>query len=197
MKLRAVIESDDPRPAGKPALRSSIDDLAAGLDPAQLGAGALSSPDGAVTLMLVGLDEPQGAAGPEAVVRRLVADHSGQVVSSQDGALLASFASAHAGLHCAVELHRELAASGNAAVPPPVRTGVHAGFVIANPDQLLGRNVILAARIAGAAGAGEILVSSALRQYTSGDPSFRFEDRGEFHFRGLHGEHLVFAVRWE
>jgi class 3 adenylate cyclase len=60
----------------------------------------------------------------------------------------------------------------------------------------MGRNVVLASRIAAQAAAGEILVSSMLKQYTETDPRFEFESRGEFHFKGLLGEHTVFAVRW-
>ena len=44
--------------------------------------------------------------------------------------------------------------------------------------------------------AGEILVSSTLKQYTETDPSFEFEPRGEHHFKGLLGEHTVYGVRW-
>ena len=77
-----------------------------------------------------------------------------------------------------------------------LRIGLHSGFVIANPDQPLGRNVVLASRIAAQAKGGEILVSSTLKQYTETDPSFRFEPHGEYHFKGVLGEHAVYAVRW-
>ena len=69
--------------------------------------------------------------------------------------------------------------------------------MIANPEQLLGRNVVLAARIAAQAKGGEILASSTLKKYTETDPSFRFEPRGEHHFKGLVGEHEVYAVPWQ
>ena len=68
--------------------------------------------------------------------------------------------------------------------------------MIGNPEQLMGRNVVLAARIAAQAKGGEILVSSTLKEYTETDPSFQFEPRGEFHFKGLLGEHTVYNVRW-
>jgi class 3 adenylate cyclase len=68
--------------------------------------------------------------------------------------------------------------------------------VIGGTEQLMGRNVVLAARIAGQARPGEILVSSNVKQYTEGDPTIRFEERGEFHFKGLHGEHIVYSVAW-
>lgn len=190
---------------------SSIDVIASALEPVLPQLGQLSSPDGAVTLMLTDI----GDAGPiadrlgperwmalvrdhEVLIRRLVAHHDGQVVRSERDGSLASFPSAHAGLHCAVELQRTVADAGAApGEAVSLRAGLHSGFVIVNPEQLLGRNVILAARIAAQAKGGEILVSSTLKQYTERDPSFRFEERGEFHFKGMLGEHTVYAVRWD
>lgn len=132
------------------------------------------------------------------LVEQLVGRHDGQVMRFERDGFLASFNSAHAGLHAAVELQRTFTPpAGQGGAPPiQVRAGLHSGFVIANPEQLLGRNVVLASRIAGQARGGEILVSSNVKQYTETDPSFEFETHGEYHFKGLHGEHTVFAVRW-
>lgn len=175
----------------------------------ELGAG-LSSPDGAVTLMLSDIADAAAVAeqlGPErwqevlrdhhALVEQLLTHHDGQVVRRESDGFFASFNSAHAGLHAAVELQRtfsDSSAQGDRALA--LRIGLHSGFVIGNPEQLMGRNVVLVARIACRAKPGEILVSSNVKQYTSGDPRFRFEDRGEHHFKGLHGEHVVYAVEW-
>jgi adenylate cyclase len=191
---------------------SSIDAIASALEPVLPDVGQFSSPDGAVTLMLTDIaDAPQVAEqlgeerwaallrDHETLVRQLVAHHDGQVVKAQNDGFLASFPSAHAGLHCAVELQRTLAAGPASADAPRVRlrTGLHSGFVIVNPEELLGRNVVLAARIATHAKGGEILVSSVLKEYTEKDPSFQFVERGEFHFKGVLGEHIVYAVLWD
>ena len=163
--------------------------------------GRLSSPDGAITLMLsdiAGADAMAGELGPErwerllrdhhSLVEQLVAHHDGQVVKFEQDGFLASFSSAHAGLHAAVELQRTFADA-------PLRIGLHSGFLITSSDQLLGRNVVLAARIAAMAEAGAILVSSALKEYTETDPTFAFETLGEFRFKGLLGDHVVYSVR--
>ena len=42
----------------------------------------------------------------------------------------------------------------------------------------------------------KFVVSSTLKEYTESDPSFEFAPRGEHHFKGLLGEHTVYAVRW-
>jgi adenylate cyclase len=77
-----------------------------------------------------------------------------------------------------------------------LRIGLHTGFVIGDGEDLYGRNVLLGARIAGQADGGEIMVSIKVKQYTQTDPSFRFTARGERRFKGLHGEHELFAVDW-
>jgi class 3 adenylate cyclase len=193
--------------------RTSIDVIASALEPVIPDLGRLSSPDGAVTLMLSDIANAGAAAeqmGPErwqklvgdhrALVEQIVAHHDGQVVRFQDDGFLASFGSAHAGLHAAVELQRtftgdaDTGAGSDGAVS--LRVGLHSGFVIANPEQLLGRNVVLASRIADRAKGGEILTSSTLVEYTQQDESFEFELLGEYHFKGLLGEHPVYALRW-
>jgi len=170
----------------------------------------LSSPDGAVTLMLS--DIADAAAAAERLGRerweRLLADHhllveqtvrhhDGQVVRFEQDGFFASFNSAHAGLHAAVDLQRTFAGSplgeGDGLA---IRIGLHSGFVIGNREQLMGRNVVLASRIAAKAGPGEILVSSMLKQYTETDPRFSFDERGEYHFKGMLGEHVVYRARW-
>ncbi len=189
---------------------TSIDVIASAIEPVLGDLGRLSSPDGAITLMLSDIADASVAAeelGPERweqllrdhhmLVEHVVAHHDGELIRFERDGFFASFNSAHAGLHAAVELQRTFAAptaDGDHAVA--VRIGLHSGFVIANPDQPLGRNVVLAGRIAAEATGGEILASSTLKQYTEQDPSFHFEPRGEYHFKGVLGEHTVYAVRW-
>jgi class 3 adenylate cyclase len=165
----------------------SIDAVTAAVGQESLDFGGMSSPDGAITLLVTEIEDAKGEHG--AMLRRVVEQHGGQVVKSEAGASMCSFASAHAGLRCAIELQRALA-------PLPLRVGVHSGFVIADEADFYGRNVVLAARIADHAQPGEILASGPLREYTASDPSFAFEPRGEQHFRGMHGEHPVYAVDW-
>jgi adenylate cyclase len=161
----------------------SIEAVTAAVGEESLDFAGMSSPDGAITLLVA--ESEEGAAA----LRRLVQHHEGQVLKSAAGASMCSFTSAHAGLRCAIDLQRELASQG-------LRVGVHSGFVIADDSDFYGRNVVLVARIADHAEPGEILVSGALRDYTATDPSFMFEARGEEHFKGLHGEHALFAVVW-
>jgi class 3 adenylate cyclase len=191
---------------------TSIDVIASALEPVTPAVSRLSSPDGALTLMLSDIAD---AAAREAelgserweqllsdhhlLVERLVGLHDGQVARFERDGFLASFNSAHGGLHAAVELQKTFTGGGAGNGSPhdlDLRVGLHSGFVISGSDDLLGRNVVLASRIAAHAAPAEILVSSTLKEYTETDPSFQFEPRGEYHFKGLLGEHTVYAVRW-
>jgi adenylate cyclase len=163
----------------------SIDAVTAAVGEESVDFAGMSSPDGAVTLLVA---EADGIAGSP-VLERAVERHDGQVVKSEGPAAMCSFASAHAGLRCAIGLQRDMS-------PLALRVGVHSGFVMADADAFFGRNVVLVARLAGHAKPGEILVSEPLREYTQSDPSFEFEPRGEHYFKGLHGEHPVFALLW-
>jgi class 3 adenylate cyclase len=190
------------RGVGPSVNQTSIDVIASALEPLAPELGRLSSPDGSVTLMLsdiAGADVLAASLGPERwerlvsdhhlLVERLVAHHDGQVIRFEADGFLASFNSAHGGLHAAVELQQMVGASGT-----QVRVGLHSGFVLPGDGAPLGRNVVLASRIAGMAAGGEILVSAEVREYTRSDPSFRFAPRGEHHFKGLIGEYDVFQV---
>lgn len=172
--------------------------------------GAMSSPDGAVTLLLVALDDcpavlaKLGSASGEAMltnhrvlVSALAGRHGGSVVKAEQDAVMVSFDSSHAGLRCAIELQRTISALSVAPVGPlRLRAGLHTGFVISSGESVFGRNVLIAARIADQAAGGEILVSDAVREYTETDPSFSFAARGAIHLRGVHGEHEVHSVDW-
>jgi class 3 adenylate cyclase len=194
----------------QPQKPTSIDVIAAALEPGIGEFGRFSSPDGAVTLMLSDIADASSVSdrlGPErwelllrdhhALVEQVLAHHGGEVIRFERDGFLASFGSAHSGLYAAVELQRTFTGPADAdAGAVALRIGLHSGFVIANPEQPLGRNVVLASRIAAKAERGEILVSSSLKQYTETDPTFSFEAHGEHHFKGVVGEHALYAVRW-
>jgi class 3 adenylate cyclase len=190
---------------------TSIDVIASALGPAPPDLGEFSSPDGALTLLFTDIEDAAATRdrlGDErwsdllrdhgAMVERIVEHHDGNVVKSESDGYLIAFSSAHSGLRCAIEMQRTFAGRTLSALggPLPVRTGLHSGYVIVNADDFYGRNVVLAARVADRARGGEILVSEALHEYTETDPTFRFELRGEFHFKGMLGEHTVYAVDW-
>jgi class 3 adenylate cyclase len=194
-----------------PTQTTSIDLIASASEPVISDYRGLTSPDGAITLMLSDIADAASTAqriGPDRwqqllrdhhmLVEGLVAEHDGRVAKFEHDGFFASFNSAHGGLLAAVELQRAFTDVAGAAGEreAALRIGLHSGFVIAAGGEPQGRNVVLAARIAAHAQAGEILVSSSLKQYTERDPRFHFAPHGEYHFKGLVGEHAVYSVAW-
>jgi class 3 adenylate cyclase len=190
---------------------TSIDVIASALGPTPPDLGEFSSPDGALTLLFTDIEEAAAlqdrlGEGPwsdllrdhRAMLEQIVEHHDGNVVKSEGDGHMIAFSSAHQALHCAIELQRTFAGRALSSLggPLPIRSGLHTGYVIVNADDFYGRNVVLAARVADRASGGEILVSEALREYTETDPTFSFELKGEFHFKGMLGEHKVYAVAW-
>ncbi len=190
---------------------TSIDVIASAVGHADLGAlGVASSPDGALTLLFcefanmavlrieVPADRLSTLLGDQRmIVERIARIHGSEIARAHDDGLMLVFGSAHAAMHSAIELQQAFAGVTLDGGPTPqLRVGLHTGTVIDSGEDLYGRNVLLGARIAGEAVGGEILVSAKVREYTQSDPSFEFRPRGEFHFRGLHGEHELFAVSW-
>jgi adenylate cyclase len=60
-------------------------------------------------------------------------------------------------------------------------------------DDLVGRNVAMAARVAAQADGGEILVSEVVRD-ALGDGDVAFDDGREVQLKGFSGSHRLYAV---
>ena len=74
-----------------------------------------------------------------------------------------------------------------------VRAGLHTGECDVIGDKVGGIAVHIGARVAGWAGAGEVLLSGTVRDLVAGT-GIRFEERGAHPLKGVPGEWRVFAV---
>ena len=126
------------------------------------------------------------------LVRQCVADHSGIELKNQGDGFLLAFPSARKALLCAVSLQKAFHDDDL-----PVRMGLHTGEVIREGDDLYGRNVILASRIAGEASGGEILVSSLTKELTDSSGDLDFSDNREVELKGLNGTFQVWSLDWK
>jgi class 3 adenylate cyclase len=68
-----------------------------------------------------------------------------------------------------------------------VRAGLHTGECEVVGDKLAGISVHIGARVAGLAGAGDVLVSSTVKDLVAGS-GLEFEDRGTHMLEGVPGE---------
>jgi class 3 adenylate cyclase len=134
----------------------------------------------------------------QALVRREVAAHGGVEVTCQGDGFMVAFDGARRALRAAVAIQRAIEADeAQADVPLRVRMGLHTGEAIREEEDLFGRTVIVAARIAAAARGGEILVSSLLRQLSDGSGEFVFGPPREETLKGLTGVHDLYPVAWQ
>ena len=75
-----------------------------------------------------------------------------------------------------------------------MRIGLNAGEPLAEEEDLFGRAVIVAARMAAKADGGEILASNVVREFAAGK-GFLFADRGDVELRGFEDPVRLYEVR--
>lgn len=124
----------------------------------------------------------------ESVSRREVERAGGRVVKFTGDGLLATFDGPARAVRCLQSLGGELADA-----ELPIRAGVHTGEVETIGDDIGGLAVHIASRVSAKAGAGEVLVSSTVRDLVAGS-GLAFEDRGEHELKGVPGAWRLLAV---
>ncbi|HWH33272.1 MAG TPA: adenylate/guanylate cyclase domain-containing protein [Egibacteraceae bacterium] len=128
-------------------------------------------------------------------VETVAAAHGGAVIGTQGDGVLLRFDSPAKALRAAAALQRQFARrrdDGDAL--PPVRVGIHAGEAVAVGGDVLGQMVNVAARIADAAGADEVLVSEPVADHAP--PEMAFDDRGLQSVKGSDKARHILALRW-
>jgi class 3 adenylate cyclase len=123
------------------------------------------------------------------MVSRHVRRHSGYVVKSQGDGFMIAFARPEQAVWCSMDVQRELAKRPNGI---RVRIGIHEGKSVRRGDDLFGRNVAMAARVAAAAQGGEVLVSESVRDAVGND--ITFDDGRDVELKGFSGTHRLYAV---
>jgi class 3 adenylate cyclase len=101
-----------------------------------------------------------------------------EVVTTGDG-LLATFGAPAAGVRCATAIREAVRTLGL-----EIRIGLHAGEYKKSGTEVVGLAIHIGARVAAKARAGEVLVSSAVKDLIS-QSGVRFSDRGLHQLRGV------------
>jgi class 3 adenylate cyclase len=125
------------------------------------------------------------------LVRRQVQKHSGHVVKSQGDGFMIAFAQPAQAVRCSVDVQRSLQKRPNGI---RVRIGIHTGKSVRRGDDLFGRNVAMAARVAGQADGGEILVSEVVRDAVSDQDDIEFDAGRDVELKGFSGSYRLYAV---
>lgn len=119
---------------------------------------------------------------------REIVGYDGREVDRAGDGVLAVFGGPTRAIRCAQSIQddaRELDLE--------LRAGVHTGEVELDDEAIRGIAVHTAARVCGVATAGELLVSSTVRDLTAG-AGLRFEDRGMHELKGVPEPRRLFAV---
>jgi class 3 adenylate cyclase len=167
--------------------------------------------EGTVTILFcdmvdyAGMTERLGDQGSRAVLRehhRMVRDaiarHGGREISVQGDGFMVAFGGVARALRCAVDIQRAVVAyvPADDGESIAVHIGVHTGDALDEGDDYLGHTVIVASRLADAAGAGEILVSSLSEQLVQGSGDFVFEDHREMQLKGMVRPQPAATLAW-
>jgi adenylate cyclase len=185
------------------AVRSSIEDLA---DWAEVERPDLArlSPNGRLAIMFSDIEDSTALnerIGDRAwvrligkhdkAVRRHVAHHQGHVVKSQGDGFMVAFARPEQAVRCALDIQKALAKQRNGF---RVRIGVHSGKSVLKGDDVFGRNVAMAARVAAQAEGGEILVSAAVSDALTDCDDIAVDEGRDAQLKGFGGSHRLYAV---
>lgn len=195
------------------AVSDSLEDLAAwAADQPSEDILSIAAPDGTVTLLFSDIEDSTALndrlgdkawvrvlAAHDALVRAAVDKRRGRVVKSAGDGFMVAFRDPVSAVLAARGIQRSLARTLDPRLrltPVRVRIGVHTGTAISRDGDYFGRNVAMAARVAGLADGGEVLVTEAVRAGTSdsGDRRMRFEDAGTVELKGLPGEHPLWRL---
>jgi class 3 adenylate cyclase len=132
------------------------------------------------------------------IVREALGRHGGREINVQGDGFMIAFPGVARALRCAIDIQRGFLSY----VPPPrgerleVHIGIHTGDALTENDDYLGLTVIVASRLADAAGPGEILVSSLSEQLVAGSGEFTFSGHRETRLKGMARAQLSATLSW-
>jgi len=126
----------------------------------------------------------------QARAERMAAAYGCDVIKKLGDAVMIHGRDAARVVALALRLRRELAAEGGC---PPLRMGVHSGSAVQRDGDWYGATVNIAARVADAAGAGEILLSLSTRERIA-RAGVTIADRGARSFKNVTAPLALFAA---
>ncbi len=121
-------------------------------------------------------------------VRRELERFRGREVDTAGDGFLATFDGPARAVSCAISIREAVRR-----LDLELRAGVHTGECELDGDKVRGIAVHTGARVTALAGAGEVLVSSTVKDLAAGS-GIEFEDRGEHELKGVPGAWKLYAV---
>jgi class 3 adenylate cyclase len=123
-----------------------------------------------------------------AVRKELKSSRGKEVVTTGDG-VLATFKAPAAGINCATAIQKAVRTLGL-----EIRVGLHAGEYKVSGGEVIGLAFHIGARVAAKARAGEVLVSSAVKDLLTTQSQFRLKDHGSHQLKGVPARWRLYRV---
>lgn len=123
-----------------------------------------------------------------AIIRKGFGTFQGHHLSTAGDGFLATFDNPDQAMGCASAIREGVKELGLR-----IRLGIHVGECLSVDEFVGGLTVHIGARIAAAAGAGEVLVSDAVKSHLA-DSAIRFVDRGSHDLKGVPGRWRLFTA---
>jgi class 3 adenylate cyclase len=121
-------------------------------------------------------------------VRQTLSRYRGKEIDTAGDGFFATFDGPARAIYCAREIVGSVGALGIR-----IRAGLHTGECELHESKVTGIAVHIGSRVAGLADAGEVLVSSTVKDLVAGS-GIEFEGRGAHELKGIPGEWQIFHV---
>jgi class 3 adenylate cyclase len=192
------------------AIRTSVNDLAGWAQVERPDLIRIAGADGSVAILFsdiqgsTELNEKLGdkawvklLRNHDAAVRSAIQRHDGHVVKTQGDGFMAAFTTPEQAVRCAIAIQQAFEKGRRkGAATVQIRIGIHYGDVVHRDNDIFGRNVAQAARVAALADGREILVSEAVATAVEDCDDVVLTEQREVQLKGLAGDHVVTVVDW-
>jgi pilus assembly protein CpaF len=165
-----------------------------------IGSLAVGQTEGTVTIMFTDVEESTRLLSTrgftasheimkayETIIDDKVSQHAGRRIKGLGDGFMISFGSARHGVECALDIQQAISAYSkqNPERKLKIRIGLNTGEVVEEGGDIFGAAVNVAARVAGKARGGEILVSEIVRQLVGPTSEMKFDFRGRYKLKGF------------
>jgi pilus assembly protein CpaF len=123
----------------------------------------------------------------ETIIDQKVEEHAGRRIKGLGDGFMISFGSVRHGVECALDIQRSITeySKQNPERKIRIRIGLNTGEVVEEAGDIFGAAVNVAARVAGKAKGGEILVSDVVRSLVGPMAEMKFVVRGRYKLKGF------------
>jgi pilus assembly protein CpaF len=193
--------------AGPDLLRSVAEGLGQQVDAAKpltpetiIGSLSVGQTEGTVTVMFTDVEGSTALLSTrgftesheimkayEQIIDEKVNEHAGRRIKNLGDGYMVSFGSSRHGVECALDIQKAIGdySKLNPERKIKIRIGINTGEVVEEVGDIFGAAVNLAARVAGKAKGGEILVSEVVRQLVGPAAEIKFDYRGRYKLKGF------------